>query len=1103
MSTGVLSYLRRLLPTTGTELPDDELVGRFAATGEPAAFTELLRRHGPLVWGVCRRVLGNAHAAEDAFQATFLQLAQQADKLGRNGSVAGWLHTVAARLARRAWRADERRRRRDRAHGLAMQSPADDRTWRELRQLLDVEIARLPEPYRQPLILCYLENRPQAEAARCLGLAPAALRGRLERGRQKLRRRLENLGLPLAAALLLTRADPVPASLCDQTLQTVSSALAGGPVPSAVAALTAGGTLLSRLTIGMVAAGLLVAGVLGFGGASPRAEPAVTLPPAEPSAQVRHRVDALGDPLPEGALLRLGTTRFRGPSSVEAIALSPDGKLLATAGSRTVRVWDATTGKQSSVLPEKVELSIARQDTLVFSADGGKVYFPERDVVVALDLASGKIEAAIPNAPPIQVHSVHPSPDGTLLAVGTNKGVQVIKRATGRTSWSTPNRLDSFPLQDKDDRLLIHGPYSLGLFAPDGKTVAVYASDSPKTLRLLETATGAERQQIALGARLVRFTFSPDSHQVAVNERDNAVRVYDAATGQRLHSWTMKLTNPYENYLLALAYSPDGATLAVGATDHLVHLWDVRTGRELPPLRGHTWYITGLVFSLDGRLLYSTGWDGSIRRWEVATWREKPAPGDPATGTVARSTVGSVLAWEGAGGVLHLGDAVTGKTLRTLPGNPAGFSKLKFSPDGSILAAGGNDLSMQLWEVASGKLLRQWSWPKGKDPHADVDDIAFTADGNLVATARFRTNEVLLWDVATGARLARAPHQMGFGAVFTPDGKTLVSVGWDRAMRWWRLPNLQPLDAVILPERMWVPNGDTDARLHAVAYSPDGRRLATIDLCGTISVWDAATHKVLHSFPAAMGQCNIAFSPDSQWLTTSGYSGELALWEARSGRQVLRLAGHPGRIFSVAFGPDGRTLLTGSDDSTGLVWDLRPKTESKGDTDPAALWDALASTDAPAAYRAVWQLADQPERAVSFLKGKLAPVKAIDPARLRGPLDRLDSDKFTEREKASRKLAALGEAAEPELRRELGRATSAEKRHRLQMLVDGLTPSDSPDEVRRARAVVVLKWVKTPAARQLLGVLAGGAPDARLTQDAKAALRFLDQFSSSPLQKIP
>src|SRR5262249_25389742 len=282
----------------------------------------------------------------------------------------------------------------------------------------------------------------------------------------------------------------------------------------------------------------------------------------------------------------------------------------------------------------------------------------------------------------------------------------------------------------------------------------------------------------------------------------------------------------------------------------------------LAPLRGHAWYVTGLAFSADGRWLYSVGWDGSVRRWDTATWREKPAVSDAATGVVARSPVGAVVAWEGDGGALHLSDAAPGKELRTLPGNAAGFSCLAFSPDGSVLAAGGSDLSVQLWEVASGRSLQQWCWPKGKDPHTSIEDIAFTPDGKTLATASFRSSEVLLWDARTGARLARAPHEEVYGAAFMPDGRTLVSAGWDRAVRWWDVAELRPVGAVVLPEPNRAAGSQIDNRLRAIRCSPDGRLLATISLRGAVTVWDARNRKSVHSFQATDGQSFLAFSPD-------------------------------------------------------------------------------------------------------------------------------------------------------------------------------------------------------------------------------------------------
>src|SRR5216684_1852395 len=152
----LLRYIRKLLISpAAARLPDQQLLQRFIEQREEAAFAALLHRHGPLVHGVCRRVLGLEHDAEDAFQATFLVLAQKAHAIRRKGSLGSWLYGVAYRIAARA-RADAARRRALESKArTAPWSPAKDLTWQELCDVLDEELHRLPEKYRAPLVLCY------------------------------------------------------------------------------------------------------------------------------------------------------------------------------------------------------------------------------------------------------------------------------------------------------------------------------------------------------------------------------------------------------------------------------------------------------------------------------------------------------------------------------------------------------------------------------------------------------------------------------------------------------------------------------------------------------------------------------------------------------------------------------------------------------------------------------------------------------------------------------------------------------------------------------------------------------------------------------------
>src|SRR5262249_2418448 len=160
------------------------LLERFARHADETAFAALVQRHGPLVWSVSRRVARHEQDAEDVYQATFLLLARKAGAIRKAGSVASWLYGVCHRLALRG-RSDAARRRQHeaRAAGTTPAPAPDDVTWRELREVLDEELARLPDSYRAPLVLCYFDGLTQEEAARQLGWSRRTVKHRLERGR--------------------------------------------------------------------------------------------------------------------------------------------------------------------------------------------------------------------------------------------------------------------------------------------------------------------------------------------------------------------------------------------------------------------------------------------------------------------------------------------------------------------------------------------------------------------------------------------------------------------------------------------------------------------------------------------------------------------------------------------------------------------------------------------------------------------------------------------------------------------------------------------------------------------------------------------------------
>jgi RNA polymerase sigma factor (sigma-70 family) len=203
MSAHTRTLLSHLHRPASPAAADATLLTRWIEQRDQQAFAALMARHGPMVLGVCRRLLGDVHEAEDVFQAVFLVLARRASCVRRPEALAGFLHAVAVRLARKA-RAGKHRRQRIETNveipePISLQShPLDVLSGRELLALLDEEIARLPERYRLPLVLCLLEGRTIEEAARQLGWSVGSLRGRLTRGRERLRRWLMRRGVDLS-----------------------------------------------------------------------------------------------------------------------------------------------------------------------------------------------------------------------------------------------------------------------------------------------------------------------------------------------------------------------------------------------------------------------------------------------------------------------------------------------------------------------------------------------------------------------------------------------------------------------------------------------------------------------------------------------------------------------------------------------------------------------------------------------------------------------------------------------------------------------------------------------------------------------------------------
>lgn len=326
------------------EQTDRVLIERFLIRQDDAAFEAMLRRHGPMVYRVCWRVLQQAEDAEDAFQATFLLLARNLRSVRRQESLASWLHGVARRVALKAQARAATQRRHERAKALPPTTTDGGLTWLEVQQLLDTELSRLPDKWRQPLILCYLQGQTQEEAARHLGWGKNTLRRRLDEARAALSRRLARhgvLGPATSAAILLAVGSApaaVPSGLMGNTVTAALGVAAGRTTscaPPRVAALMRGvhapmGITKLKLTVLF----LMGLGLLGVGGWTLALQASVD--PELPTA-------AAPDPTPEPAPLQKKESR----SEVSVKSSAPVVvKTIPEAGSTTV---DASTTKEIRV----------------------------------------------------------------------------------------------------------------------------------------------------------------------------------------------------------------------------------------------------------------------------------------------------------------------------------------------------------------------------------------------------------------------------------------------------------------------------------------------------------------------------------------------------------------------------------------------------------------------------------------------------------------------------------------------------------------------------------------------------------------------------------
>ncbi|HEY8506262.1 MAG TPA: sigma factor-like helix-turn-helix DNA-binding protein, partial [Gemmataceae bacterium] len=1043
-----------------------------------------------------------------------------------------WLHAAAYRIACKARSARCARTAPAGADLAGVPAPAADPAapllWDEVRRALDEELDRLPQRLREPLVLCYLQGHTRDEAARLLGWTLATLKRRLERGRSLLRERLSRRGLSLAGAgagLALTE-PAVPVAEASAAARAAVEYLITSAAPPAAAALLKG-AVMSRSASRWLA--VLSLAVLGLGtGLSAWAvlqpDNAPTDRPREASKPAPEAADAAGDPLPAGAVARLGSTRLRPGARITHLAFSPDGKRLASWGNYLyhhdrLSVWDTATGKElrTAVTGEN------RFAALNWGPDGrGFVVLvrPSRHSVrTDFEVWEFTDEKAPPPSPPPppgpgavrgrpggqtpQETFGHfaISPEGKLLAgAGTNgeDGEPVIKLWELKACKSVKDLLLSKTIGPVP-------PICTGLVFPsDGGSLLVFGREKDavleEILEVWDVKTGKRRRAFPVPMATHQdqrkaFAVSPDGKTLAFGLKDGTARLIDLTTGrERLKvAHVTPGKDAVRTACSAVGFTRDGKALITGGRDNAVKVWDAATGRKLADLDGHHSWPEAVGISPDGRLAATSGQDSLIRLWDAKTW-DPVCPPEGHQHTIWGLDVspdGKTVLTMGWDGTSRLWDLNTGKERLRIGQAP--FAAAYFTPDGRAVIGGsivsGENNRPTLWDAATGKELPL----PGELAEANGRVFGFSPDGRTLLTSS--GNTLTLWDWPAGRkRHDLRPAGEVHGVALSPDGRTLVThAGQGTVVEVW------DARTGVNRKRLNV-RGGMYRRL--TAFTRDGRSFLLM-ADDHVSVWDVATLTGLRRFESSRGDVGqhyyviaIGLSPDGRALAVAGSDGAAVLYEVATGQIRRRLTGHRESVSSVAFTPDGKRLITGSLDHSALVWDvslatIAPENSGKPTAeDLTRLWDELAGEKTEVAFPAQARLAAAPETAVGLLRQKLRPVSGEpDAATLDRIFKGLASERFAVREKAAAELEKLGEVAAPAVRRRLEKVESEEARRRAEQFLQKYEKTElTPERLRQTRALEVLEQVGGDEARALLEELAKGSAGAWLTEEAKAAL---------------
>jgi WD40 repeat protein/serine/threonine protein kinase len=558
---------------------------------------------------------------------------------------------------------------------------------------------------------------------------------------------------------------------------------------------------------------------------------------------------------------------------VVSVAFHPDGKHLASRGvDRKVKVWDLTaTGQAEWTEPCDVVRKFGTAYTVAFSLDGRQLAAATDGAVKVWDWKNGQLLQSLPGG-----NNIHPIP----------------------VAFSRDGRL------------------ATGTFRQDLKLW------DPGTGILLRTVDAHRGQPVSA------LAFSPDGELLASASFDRTAKLSNSRTGEVLHSFDLHTGN-----VECVAFGAGGRRLASGGEDKTVRVWDTTTGREVLGLRGHTDRCACVAFSPDGRRLASASSDRTIRIWDAT-----PLRGDEGEETrtftqhsheirsVAFGPDGQRIASAGSDGLVKVWDAQTGEVSAEFSRHKdsSGRSVVVFcvawQPKGHLIASAGQD-TLRVWDARTGREAFRLAAEQAKAA------VAFSPDGRYLVTGNVNNGAVQVWDAGTGQEVGTLDTHSRevFGVVFSRDGEHLALASRDGIVKLW--DDAKRLDKKRLDEKK-------DARLPIrtrvagpslnVAFSPDGRWLATGGEESTVKIWDVQSGAELRTLRGHKGDIYaVAISPDGRWVASGGEDSTVKVWDTHNEYRLAHtFRGHTSIVSSVAFSPDGRRLVSGSRDATVKVWDL-------------------------------------------------------------------------------------------------------------------------------------------------------------------------------------